>query len=123
MMEQKLKKLNSWFAAQIGLCAQREQALLADDRADEASFEKVRANVYDIFCTILSTAVKTCGNDEDAVRSFFVRRTAVIPSGWAEACEKARQHGDPVRVQIETIKLDAVGEIKTRFAEVWEGAE
>ena len=45
MMEQKITKLNDWFAAQIGLCEQRGQALLADDRADEASFEKVRANV------------------------------------------------------------------------------
>lgn len=102
---------------------QRGQALLADDRADEASFERVRANVYDIFRTVLSAAAKTCGNDEDAVRSFFLRRLAAIPSGWAEACEKARQHGDPVRVQIETIKLGAVGEINNRFAAVWEGAE
>lgn len=123
MMEQKITKLNDWFAAQIGLCEQRGQALLADDRADEASFEKVRANVYDIFRTVLSAAAKTCGNDEDAVRSFFLRRLAAIPSGWADACEKARQHGDPVRVQIETIKLGAVGEINNRFAAVWEGAE
>ena len=57
------------------------------------------------------------------MRSFFLRRLAAIPSGWAEACEKARQHGDPVRVQIETIKLGAVGEINNRFAAVWEGAE
>ena len=123
MMEQKIKKLNDWFAAQIELCEQRGQALRADDRADEASFEKVRANVYDIFRTVLSVAAKTCSNDEDAVQSFFLRRLAVIPSGWAEACEKARQHGDPVRVQIETIKLGAVSEIKDRFAAVWEGAE
>ena len=123
MMEQKIKKLNDWFAAQIELCEQRGQALRADDRADEASFEKIRANVYDIFRTVLSAAAKTCGNDEDAVQSFFLRRLAAIPSGWSDACEKARQHGDPVRVQIETIKLGAVSEIKDRFAEVWEGTE
>ena len=123
MMEQKIKKLNDWFAAQIELCEQRGQALRADDRADEASFEKVRANVYDIFRTVLSAAAKTCGNDEEAVQCFFLRRLAAIPSGWSDACEKARQHGDPVRVQIETIKLGAVGEIKNRFAAVWEGTE
>ena len=123
MMEQKLSRLNDWFAAQIELCEQRGQALLADDRADEASFERVRANVYDIFRTVLSAAAKACGNDEDAVRSFFLRRLAVIPSGWADAGEKARQHGDPVRVQIDTVKLGAVSEIRNRFAAVWEGAE
>ena len=63
MMEQKLSRLNDWFAAQIELCEQRGQALLADDRADEASFERVRANVYDIFRTVLSVAEKLLARD------------------------------------------------------------
>ena len=122
-MEQRVSQLNGWFAEQIGLCRQREQALLADDRADEAMFEKVRANVYDIFRTVLDVAVKTGGGDAEAVRRFFVCRMQTIPSGWAAAREKAAQHQDPVRIQLESIKLDAVEAIKVRFAAVWEGVE
>ena len=47
------------------------QTLRADDRADEAAFEKIRANVYDSFRTVLSVAEKTCGDEEDAVHDFF----------------------------------------------------
>lgn len=122
-MEQKVSQLNGWFAAQIALCRQREQALLADDRADEAAFEKIWANVYDIFRTILDVAVRTGGGDAEAVRRFFARRMQTIPSGWAEAWEKAAQHHDPVRMQQEKIKLDTAAAIKARFADVWEGAE
>ena len=97
--------------------------MLADDRGDEAVFEKVRANVYDIFRTILSVAVKTCDGVEEAVRRFFLQRAEQIPSGWAASYEKAKQHDDPVKMQIEQIKLDTVGEIKEYFVRVWEGAE
>lgn len=76
-MEQKVSRLNGWFAAQIALCRQR----------------------------------------------FFARRMQTIPSGWAEAWEKAAQHHDPVRMQQEKIKLDTAAAIKARFADVWEGAE
>ena len=58
MMEGKAAALDRWFEERIALCAQRRQALLADDRGDEATFEKVRANVYDIFRTVLSAAGK-----------------------------------------------------------------
>lgn len=122
-MEQRVSQLNDWFAAQIALCGQRRQALLADDRADEAAFEQVQANVYDIFRTILAVAVKTGGDDAEAVRRFFVRRAEVIPAGWAAAYETASAHHDPVRMQLEKLKLDTIDGIKARFAAVWEGAE
>ena len=93
------------------------------DRADEAAFEKIRANVYDIFRTVLSVAEKTCGGEEDAVRDFFARRAQTIPAGWAAAYEKAKEHHDPVRLQIEKLKLDTVGEVRTQFKKIWEGAE
>ena len=120
MIEQKTDRLNSWFEAQIAACRQREKTLLADDRTDEAAFEKIRANVYDIFRTILSVAVKTC-ESEEGVRCFFAHRAQLIPSGWAASYEKASLHHDPVRMQIEKIKLDTADEIRERFTSVWEG--
>lgn len=123
MMEQKVSKLNCYFEHQIDLCGQRNKELLADDRADEAIFEKVKANVYDIFRTVLSVAVRTCKGEEEAVRRFFVQRTEQIPSSWEVSYEKAKQHNDSVKMQIEQIKLDTIHEIKEYFIRVWEEKE
>lgn len=79
MIEQKVSKLNSYFEEQIAMCDQRNKELLADDRTDEATFEKVKANVYDIFRTILSVAVKSSKGDPDAVRRFFVQKPSKFP--------------------------------------------
>ena len=122
MMEQKLSRLKRYFDGQIALCDQRNKELLADDRIDEAAFERVRANVYDIFRTVLSAAVKACSGNPDAVRRFFVQKTEQIPANWAAAYERARQHNDAVRLQIEQIKLDTIREIKESFATLWEEA-
>jgi len=123
MMEQKVSKLNSYFEEQIALCGRRGKELLADARGDEAAFEKVRANVYDIFRTVLSAAVNTGKGDPDAVRRFFLQRTEQIPASWATAYDKAKQHNDAVRMRLEQLKLDTVGEIRENFTKIWEGAE
>lgn len=123
MIEQKVSKLNSYFEEQIAMCNQRNKKLLDDERTDEVAFEKVKANVYDIFRTILSVAVKTGKGDPDAVRRFFVQKTEQIPSSWVTAYDKAKQHNDTVKMCLEEIKLDTIGEIKENFAKTWEGAE
>ena len=123
MIEQKVSKLNRYFEEQIAMCNQRNKKLLDDERPDEATFEKVKANVYDIFRTILSVAVKTSKGDPDAVRRFFVQKTEQILSSWVTAYDKAKQHNDTVKMCLEQIKLDTIGEIKENFAKTWEGAD
>lgn len=123
MIEQKVSKLNRYFEEQIAMCNQRNKKLLDDERTDEATFEKVKANVYDIFRTIFSVAVKTSKGEPDAVRRFFVQKIEQIPSSWVTAYDKAKQHNDTVKMCLEEIKLDTIGEIKENFAKTWEGAE
>lgn len=123
MIEQKVSKLNRYFEEQIAMCNQRNKKLLDDERTDEATFEKVKANVYDIFRTILSVAVITSKGDPDAVRRFFVQKIEQIPSSWVTAYDKAKQHNDTVKMCLEEIKLDTIGEIKENFAKTWEGAD
>ena len=123
MIEQKVRKLNDYFDRQISLCEQCNIKLLADDRMDEAAFEKVKANIYDVFRTIFSVAVQNVKGDSEAVKSFFILKTEQIPSNWATAYNKAKQYDDAVKMQIEQIKLDTVGEIKKMFETVWEEEE
>lgn len=123
MMEQKVSRLNSYFEQQILLCEQCNKKLLADDRTDEAVFEKIKANVYDIFRTVFSAVVKSGENDPEAVRRFFVLKTEQIPSNWLAAYDKAKQYDDAAKMRIEQIKLDTASEIKEMFLEIWEGEE
>ena len=115
MIDQRVSKLNAYFDRQISLCHQRNQDLLADDRMDEATFEKIRANVYDIFRTILSVAAKAAKNDPEEVKQAFALKAEQIPSNWNIAYEKAKQHDDAVKMKIEQIKLDTIHEIKETF--------
>ena len=123
MIEQKITKLNSYFDKQISLCGQCNKKMLAEERGDEADFEKVKANVYDIFRTIFSVAVKNSKGDFEAIKRFFILRIEQIPSNWVSAYNKARQHDDAVKMQIEQIKLDTAREIKETFEMIWEEEE
>lgn len=114
MTAEKQNEMNAWLDSRISDCGRRMKALLADDRADEANFEKIRANVYDIFRTILSVAVRTC--KEEGIEVFFMSKLQQLPKSWEASYELAENHGDVEKMEIERIKLDAVREIREKFA-------
>lgn len=120
-MEQKVAALNRYFEEEINRCEQRSKALFADGRADEAAFEKVRGNMFDIFRTVLSVAIEQGKGDTEAIRRFFAVRLEQIPASWATSYDKAKEHNDTEKMRVEQIKLDAVAEIKSAFARAWEG--
>lgn len=120
-MEEILEQFNAWFSSQISYSEAQQKILLADDRADEAALEKIRANVFDIFRTILSVAVKTGKGNSDAVRRFFLLKAEQIPESWAVSYNCAKRHDDAEKMYIESIKLDTIREIKIKFSELWEG--
>lgn len=118
-MQKKLNQMNIFFEAKRRECAETEARLSADGRGDEAVFEKIKGNVFEIFETVLSAGVKACGSEEAAVREFFTQKLAQIPQGWQNALESTRAHEDAERAKIEELKLDAVREIRAEFAAVW----
>ena len=123
MIEQTVAKLNRYFEDRIAACRRRQMELLADDRSDEARFEKISANIYSLFQTLLALAVELYRDDEKAARRFFVQRLEEFPSDWAAAYELARQRDNLIMQLVEKTKLDTVDEIKEYFAIVWEEAE
>ena len=120
-MKQKIENMTAYLDAAIARCTEQEKALIADERKDEAIFEKIRANVYNIYRTILGAAVQNCGEDADKMREFFMKQIDHIPASWRATYETAKQHNDTAKVQIEEIKLAVVQEIKTEFTKIWEG--
>lgn len=112
-----MEHLIKFLEARICKCRERAAELEKDFRKDEAVFEKVRENVYDIFKTVLHVANAQHGRDEAAVRLFFESRLNQIPAAWAASLEKARLHGDENKALIEEIKLAAVSDIKAALEE------
>lgn len=120
IMEEKQVELISWFDDQIAACERRREKLLADDRCDESDFEKIRANIYDIFRTVFTVALKTFDGDADAAMRFFLLKLEEIPASWKASYEKAVQHDDVHKMQTETVKLETAQEIKTLFEQIRE---
>lgn len=119
-MNEQQRKLVNYFEKQIADCKRRSELLAADDRMDEANIEKVRANIYDIFKTILSAAEKVCGEDDIAKKRFFLQKAEQIPESWSAAYEHAKKHEDVEKMLVESTKLDTIQEIKDTFLQVWE---
>ena len=120
-MEEKLGAMDSWLEAQMADCMRRREALHADDRADESDFEKIKANIYGVFRTVLAAAVQQGGGDAEAIRQFFLRRAEQLPAAWNASYEKAKQHGDAGKMRIESLKLSAARKVRLKFIEIWEG--
>lgn len=118
-MEEKVAAFTAYFTEQIERCNRLQEELQADDRGDEAVFQKVRGNVFGIFRTVLDVAVKNCPADPEAVREFFLLRLNQIPASWAAALTRAREHREPEKTLIEEIKLGAVAEIRGKLAAIW----
>ena len=90
MSQTKEQALRAYFSAQTEALSAREQVLSADDRKDEAIFAKVQANVYNIFATVLTVAVKTCP-DEEAAGRFFRQKLEQLPANLRTSLERAKQ--------------------------------
>lgn len=120
MNDMKRENTVSYFADRIAQHRKLVQELTSDDRADEAVFAKVQMNVYDIFNTIFSVAVKTSGQDDQKIVQFFLLRIQQIPQSWRTALTNAEQHGETEKAHIERIKLDVVAEIQIEFERIWE---
>lgn len=120
MNAMKIENTVSYFADRIAQYKKLAQELTLDDRADEAVFAKVQMNVYDIFNTIFSVAVKTSGQDDQKIVQFFLTRIQQIPQSWYTALTNAKKHGETEKAHIERIKLDVVAEIQKEFEKIWE---
>lgn len=120
MYEEKQAEFAAWTDRQIAACGKREKELLADGRPDESDFEKIKANIYDIFRTIFTAALKTNSGDTDAAKRFFLLRAEELPASWKASYDRAAQHGDARKMQTESIKLETAREVRTAFEQIWE---
>ena len=120
MNEIKRKMTLDYFAGEIAACKAIAQKLSGDQREDEAVFAKIQGNVFDIFQSVFSAAVKIAGQDDEKVVQFFMTKLKKIPQNWRSAREKALQYGQDGKAHIEQVKLDAALRIEQEFLRIWE---
>ena len=105
-----MESLHQFLNGQAAACMERAAALTVDDRRDEAVFEKIRGNVFEIFSAVLNTA-----KSQPEPMVFFRRQLDAIPANWEAALEKAKAHGDEAKAHTELLKLEAVRAIRAHM--------
>lgn len=105
----------TWLTDKAAACEARRAALAADGRGDEAKFERIRVNVYDLFRTA-AQAIHRAQPDEAAAWRMFAQRLDDIPAAWQRSLDVAREHGDAEKAHIERVKLEAAEDIRRGYA-------
>lgn len=105
-----MDSIHAFLTEQVRVCRAKAAALQADLRCDEAVFEKIRANVFEIFVSVLEASRKT-----DDPMTFFLGRLEAIPASWQAAWERAEAHGGELRAHTEAVKLETVRAIRERL--------
>ena len=115
-------QINTYFDERIAACQAAAAALNADNRADEAVFEKIRMNVFDIFRTVYNAGEKVSGGDPENQLNFLRHRLEEIPASWRTSLEMAQSHDNSEKAHIEQLKLNVVDEIRQKMPE-WSEAK
>ena len=86
--------------------------LRAENKADEAVFRTARANVYDICATVCRAHLKN--GTPSAIDGIFAR----FQDEWSAALEAAKTQDNARKICVEEEKLEALADVRTRFASV-----
>lgn len=119
MYERKITRMHVFLDERAAECKAQDNVLTEEGRFDEAVFEKVEGNVFEIFKTVLDAGVKICGNDWDKLEMFFRGKLDQIPENWRVSLQKAESNGDLAKAHLERIKLDVSEEIRSKLDEIW----
>lgn len=98
---------------------ERVMQLNQDHRNDEANFEKIRANIFQVIKTVFLAYQKT-PRAERELRTLMDAKLTLFERTWTDSMAKAKEHSDEKRVLQEQVKLEAVKEIRQKFEELWE---
>lgn len=106
-------------------CIEKENKLKEEERKDEAEFEKIKYNIYEISVSFLGTAVKKAENaaEEEKTEVFFrefIEGMNKLSVSWKIRLEKAKEHNIPEIILIEETKLAAWSRLIEKFEKLRE---
>lgn len=111
-METKISEFEEYIRKQLAECQRQSSALIAEDRKDEANIWRIKANIYDIFQTLMKVSVQQeSKNGWDAVCKSFEEKAKRIPMSWKESYQRALEHEDAEKILVEEEKLAVVSNV------------
>lgn len=114
-MENKLKELKAYMAQEKQQTQGMIDALVADERADEARPYRAALNIYDVFASFLDVSWKQSKGEAAAFKDGFHKLAENVPSQWRASLVKAKEHNDAEKVLIEEAKLQVADCIIEKF--------
>ena len=90
------------------------EVLYQENKYDEAKFEKIKRNVYQIYIKMFRISMRS-----DNVIKTFEGYLEKIPQNWKESLEEAKVINDFETEHIEMVKLETKDEIKDIFKKVY----
>ncbi|QSX04830.1 hypothetical protein JYG23_08950 [Sedimentibacter sp. zth1] len=109
-------------------CIIKHDNLIKDNRKDEADLEKIKANIYDIFTTMVTATEKQINNkkilsEEEKYNDFCISYLKIfdkIPASWRAKLEKAKKNNAVIESVIEEVKLSVADELRNIFKKLME---
>lgn len=85
-------------------------------RQDDAVFDRIRINVYDVCKTVYGVFEKV--KPEESLYGEYVKKLDEFEKTWTESLEKAKKFGDAKKIAVEEAKLFALADIREKFTEI-----
>ena len=92
--------------------------LISDNRRDEANFEKIRANIFQMVGTIFLASARISQEESERVR-FLSSKLTLFQETWESYLMKAKEHNDDLKILQELTRLEALAEIQNTFQKIW----
>ena len=114
-MEKRTAQLHEYMEESKNKVRKVIEALVSDDRADEARAYRASQNIYDVFTALVDASAKKAGGDEARFITEFHQLAEKIPENWRKSLEEAKKHDDAEKIMIEEAKLKTADEIIAKF--------
>ena len=123
METRRIEVFRQYLDAQWQKTTELEEHLLRDHRKDEASHEKIKGNIYQIFKTVCLSIEKNPQIKQEEFEENFLGKLETIPQNWQIALDKAKEHEDVERILIEEIKFQVRDKIRAAFQQMMEESD
>lgn len=130
----KLDELKNNFLSELQAerekCQDKAVELMKDSRSDEGNFEKIKANVFDIFMTLFQAEEKKLAagkNEEGSEDKFelfcnsYMKNFDRLSLSWKNKLAFAKEHDLVAEIAVEEIKLETWSLIRELFKKNVEG--
>lgn len=118
MNKEKQENFIRYLDKQTSVTEDKITQLIRDNRGDDANFEKIRANIFQMLKTVFQASLRTSADEGEQLK-FFDARLKMIEEVWQTALTKASEHNNAARILQEQVKLEVMRSVRDTFEGIW----